>query len=274
MGDFTSSGAGSLHYPLSGPPSFRTLARLDVFLRGVGTVTSSPPGIDCGATCGVDLAVGGGLMLTATPAAGWRFGHWEGDACSGTSPVCSAWAYTWVRTTAVFDQASLVTVNRDGSGLGSVTSSPAGVACGTGCSATFDPGQSVTLTATPDAGSRFAGWSGACSGAAATCTIQAAIGTQAVHATFVKLATLTVHRTKHGKVRDAAGKIDCGTTCTAAVDDGTTATLRATPSRGFRFAGWSGGCTGKSATCTLTVTGSQVVKATFKAKKKRRKTRP
>ena len=274
MGDFTSSGAGSLHYPLSGPPSFRTLARLDVFLRGVGTVTSSPPGIDCGATCGVDLAVGGGLMLTATPAAGWRFGHWEGDACSGTSPVCSAWAYTSVRTTAVFDQASLVTVNRDGSGLGSVTSSPAGVACGTGCSATFDPGQSVTLTATPDAGSRFAGWSGACSGAAATCTIQAAIGTQAVHATFVKLATLTVHRTKHGKVRDAAGKIDCGTTCTAAVDDGTTATLRATPSRGFRFAGWSGGCTGKSATCTLTVTGSQVVKATFKAKKKRRKTRP
>jgi hypothetical protein len=273
MGDFTSSGAGSLHYPLSGPPTFRTLARLDVSLRGVGTVTSSPAGIDCGATCGVDLPVGGGLMLTATPAAGWRVGHWEGDACSGTSPVCSAWAYTWVRTTAVFDQASLVTVTREGSGSGMVTSSPGGVACGSGCSATFDPGQTVTLTATPDAGSRFSGWSGACSGAAPTCTFQATVGTEAVDATFVKLATLTVHRAKHGKVKDAAGKIDCGTTCTATVDDGTSATLHGTPARGFRFAGWSGACSGKAPTCTLRVTGMQVVKATFKKKPKRRKTR-
>jgi Divergent InlB B-repeat domain len=275
-GKLTSSGAGSVHYPVGGgPPKFQTLARLDVFRRGSGTVTSAPAGIDCGTVCGVDLPIGGGLQLTAIPSAGYRFGHWEGDACFGTSPACTAWVLNWVRTTAVFDQASLVTVTRGGSGSGSVSSAPAGIACGAGCSATFDPGQTVTLTATPDAGSRFSGWSGACNGAGQTCAFQAAVGTQAVQATFVKLATLTVHRTGRGKVKDEAGKIDCGATCTATLDDGTTTTLHAVPARKFRFVRWGGACAGKAPACTVTVTGSQDVTATFKAKKKpRRKSRP
>jgi hypothetical protein len=267
---------GSLYYAVGqGPPTFRTLARLDVSVRGAGAIASEPAAIDCGTVCGVDLPIGAGLMLTATPAAGYRFGHWEGDACSGTTPTCPAWVSNWVRTTAVFDQASLVEVTRVGSdgGFGNVTSTPAGLDCGAVCMATFDPGQLVTLTATPDAGARFVGWSGACAGTAPTCTLVAAVGTQAVTATFVKLATLTVRRTGHGRVTDEAGRIDCGTTCVATFDHGTTATLHATPARGFRFVGWGGGCTGKAPTCSVVVTGSQVVSATFKAKKKRRKPR-
>jgi Divergent InlB B-repeat domain len=256
-----------------GPQKFQTLARLDVFLRGSGTVASSSPGIDCGTVCGEDLPIGTGVEITATPSAGYRFGHWEGDACSGTSPKCTAWVLNWVRTTAVFDQADLVTVTRGGSGSGSVSSTPAGLACGAGCSATFDPGQSVTLTATPDAGSRFGGWSGACTGAGQTCSFETVVGTQAVQAAFVKLATLTVHRTGRGKVRDDAGKIDCGTTCAATVDDGTTTTLHAKPTRGFRFVRWGGACSGRALACTVTVTGSQDVTAAFK-KKPRKKSRP
>jgi PKD repeat protein len=57
-----------------------------------------------------------------------------------------------------------LTVAKAGSGSGSVSSSPAGIGCGSGCQASFGPGTVVTLTATPDAGSRFAGWSGDCSG--------------------------------------------------------------------------------------------------------------
>jgi hypothetical protein len=49
-------------------------------------------------------------------------------------------------------------------GAGTVTSSPAGITCGTTCEATFDAHTAVTLTAAPASGSRFAGWSGACSG--------------------------------------------------------------------------------------------------------------
>jgi Divergent InlB B-repeat domain len=274
LGKMTSPGA--VHYPVNGGlPTFRTLARLDVSRRGSGTVVSASPGIDCGMVCGVDLPIGAGVELRATPGPGYRFGHWEGDACFGAAPTCTAWITNWARTTAVFDQASLVTVTRTGSGSGSVNSSPAGVACGAGCSATFDSGQKVTLTATPDAGSRFAGWSGACAGSAPACTFEATVGTQSVQATFVKLATLTVHRTGRGRVKDEAGKIDCGATCTAILDDGTTARLRARPARGFRFVRWGGACSGKALVCTVTVSGSQDVTATFKKKKKpRRKNRP
>jgi hypothetical protein len=222
----------------------------------------------------MDLPIGGGVELRATPGPGYRFGHWEGDACVGAGPVCTAWVTSWVRTTAVFDQASLVTVTRTGSGSGSVSSSPAGVTCGAGCSATFDPGQKVTLTASPDAGSRFAGWSGACAGSAPACTLEATVGAQSVQATFVKLAMLTVHRTGRGRIRDEAGRINCGATCTATVDDGSTTTLRAKPARGFRFVRWGGACSGKTLTCTLTVSGSEDVTATFKKKKPRRKSRP
>ena len=55
-------------------------------------------------------------------------------------------------------------------GSGTVTSSPAGINCGTACSARFDPDATVILTATADRGSRVLGWQNGCSGAA-RCTL-------------------------------------------------------------------------------------------------------
>ncbi|WAK04406.1 RHS repeat domain-containing protein [Methylobacter sp. YRD-M1] len=55
---------------------------------GSGTITSSPAGIDCGATCSAAYATGTVVTLTATPAADSTFGGWSG-ACSGTTPTCS-----------------------------------------------------------------------------------------------------------------------------------------------------------------------------------------
>ena len=68
--------------------------------------------------------------------------------------------------------ASLTTV-KSGAGSGIVTSQQGGgIACGTTCFAAYPAaGSSVTLTATPDAGSAFLGWSGGgCSGTAG-CTV-------------------------------------------------------------------------------------------------------
>lgn len=58
-------------------------------------------------------------------------------------------------------------VDRIGSGSGSVSSSPVGISCGSDCAWSFEVGKSVTLTASPAAGSQFIGWSGACSGSGA-----------------------------------------------------------------------------------------------------------
>jgi hypothetical protein len=56
-----------------------------------------------------------------------------------------------------------LSIDRTGSGAGRVTSAPGGIDCGTACSANFPAGTAVTLTATPDSGSSFDGWS-ACGG--------------------------------------------------------------------------------------------------------------
>lgn len=57
-----------------------------------------------------------------------------------------------------------LTVTRVGNAR--ITSSPAGIDCGDICSAEFELGTIVTLTATPDPGWTFSGWAGACGGSA------------------------------------------------------------------------------------------------------------
>jgi Divergent InlB B-repeat domain len=67
-------------------------------------------------------------------------------------------------------------------GTGTVTSMPAGIDCGAACSADFDGGASVVLTANPAVNAAFVGWSGDCAGSApCTVTMDAA---KSVMATF------------------------------------------------------------------------------------------
>jgi hypothetical protein len=54
---------------------------------GAGTVTSSPAGINCGATCVATFPSGTAVTLTATRGAGSRFTSWSGD-CAGTATTC------------------------------------------------------------------------------------------------------------------------------------------------------------------------------------------
>ena len=51
-----------------------------------------------------------------------------------------------------------LTISKNEAGSGTVTSSPAGINCGSTCSYGFSEGTVVTLTATPAAGFTFTGW--------------------------------------------------------------------------------------------------------------------
>ena len=82
-----------------------------------------------------------------------------------------------------------LTVTRRGTGSGTVSSAPTGIACGSVCSASYPATTSVALTATPSTGSRFAGWAGACK-AAGACTVSMATD-QTVTAKFRLLAPNT-----------------------------------------------------------------------------------
>ncbi len=53
-----------------------------------------------------------------------------------------------------------LTITKDGTGIGTVTSVPEGITCGATCQARYDYGTIVTLTATADGGSYFGGWRG------------------------------------------------------------------------------------------------------------------
>jgi hypothetical protein len=67
-----------------------------------------------------------------------------------------------------------LTVYKVGLGNGTVTSSPAGLSCGpqAACTGNFQLNATVTLTATPAAGSSFAGWSANCTPTnSSTCTL-------------------------------------------------------------------------------------------------------
>lgn len=62
-------------------------------------------------------------------------------------------------------------VSGGGTAGGTVASSPGGISCGPSCTSLFAAGSTVTLSASADEKSRFAGWSGACSGTDPTCTV-------------------------------------------------------------------------------------------------------
>tara|TARA_R110002072_G_scaffold1266_3_gene10310 strand:+ start:678 stop:9347 length:8670 start_codon:yes stop_codon:yes gene_type:complete len=77
------------------------------------------------------------------------------------------------------DLTPTLTVSLPGVGSGTVTSAPAGIACGTDCTEDYFVGTSVTLTAAADTGSTFAGWTaGPCTGTdTASCVVTMATDT-------------------------------------------------------------------------------------------------
>jgi hypothetical protein len=235
---------------------------------GTGTITSSPAGIDCGETCAAEFAEGVEVTLTATPTGGSTFAGWSG-ACSGTSE-CKVTMNEAQEVKAEFTSAPglSLTVEKTGTGTGTVTSSPAGIDCGETCAAEFAEGSEVTLTATPTGGSTFAGWSGACSGTSeCKVTMNEA---QEVKAEFTSTPAFSVSVEVGGEgggtVTSTPTGIDCGSECSAEFAEGTKVTLTAAPAAGSHFTEWSGeGCPGSTATtCEFTVPGHAVeVKAEF-----------
>ena len=148
--------------------------RLTVIVQnGKGRVTSSPSGLDCDSgTCSADFATGTSVTLTPAAAAGFSFEGWDGG-CTGAA-ACTVSLSSDQTVYAKFAAQPPAQVHLVGSVTGPGTIIGAGLDCGEStftCDVTLQGGSTVTLTATPAGGTRFAGWGGACSGTATTCQL-------------------------------------------------------------------------------------------------------
>jgi hypothetical protein len=200
-----------------------------------GSITLDPPG---------GSYVSGTLVtVTAIPDLGHRFDAWGGALVGSTNPQ-SLVVDADKTVAAAFIEQHLLAVSA-GAG-GSVTLDPPG--------GLYDTGTTVTLTATPDPGFRFAGWSGDLSGTANPAPILVDAD-RSVAATFVQLFSVSVSPSPGGSIAlSPPGGV---------YDAGTSVTVTATPDAGLSFAGWSGDLSGTTNPETLVVDADKNIGASF-----------
>jgi Tol biopolymer transport system component len=233
---------------------------------GSGSITSQPVAIDCGATCSAPVLQATQVTLTAVAAPGDTFMGWGGD-CAGIG-ACVLTMDGDHAVTATFTPAYDLAVTKAGGGDGTVTSGPQGVDCGPTCTWGFLDGTVVTLTAVPDAGSSFAGWTGDCTGSTTTCqvTVDSIKGVTATFDPVYHGLTVIPTGDGTGSVTSDVGGVDCGATCSVSVRQPTAVTLTAAADPGSVFTGWAGDCSGAKDTCLLTMDGDHAATATFMAR--------
>jgi hypothetical protein len=194
----------------------------------------------------------------------WNVHMWDGDVHYGYEDKSY---YVWPVRAGLFYNLNIL---RIGTGTGTVTSVDGGINCGLDCDQVYDRGTVVTLTATPDTGSTFAGWSGDADCSDGSVTMDA---DKTCTATFtLNQYTLTVTKSGTG-----TGTITAGANCTlnwsggagtCTVNDGTSITLSGSADTGSMWAGWSGGTGSASAcsgtgNCSFNMTAASSVTATF-----------
>ena len=157
-------------------------------------------------------------------------------------------------------EGNLLSVARTGSGDGSISSTPAGIDCGTQCEAVFFADSSVTLTPTAEPGSVFTGWSGDCNGDG-VCIV--AMNTDRTVTAQFELSgfELEVVVRGDGSVTSNPVGINCPGDCDELYPDGEMVTLTAVPGPGQQFLNWTGDCSGP--VCQVVMDQARRVTAIF-----------
>ncbi len=182
------------------------------------------------------------------------------DGSAWNSDKSHAYQVRFVRAGQSFDSFAL-TVAKTGSGA--VTSSPAGIDCGTTCSANFNSGTIVTLTATPAAGNTFGGWSGACTGTGSC--IVAMSTNQSVTATFnAIIPAVSLTPVSLSFVPQGVGTTSAAKTVTVTNTSGAVVNIASIVANGdFARTTTCGATLAPSASCTIDVTFGPTTAGTY-----------
>ena len=183
------------------------------------------------------------VSLDVTPAAGWTFTGWSGDA-TGTNDPLLVTINGNLAITANYSQIEyILTVV---SAHGTVVKAPD--------QATYHLGDTVQLTATPDTGWGFTGWSGDATGTTNPVSITIT-GDMTVTANYALLEyTLTII-SAHGTVVKSPDQVT--------YHYGDLVQLTATADPSWIFTGWSGDATGTDNPVSITIIGDMTVTANY-----------
>jgi hypothetical protein len=168
-----------------------------------------------------------------------------------------------------YDQGPKLKITKAGTGTGTVTSSPAGISCGSTCSATFPENEMVRLAGEPGANTQPVEWTG-CDAVTGSdeCEVTMSAAKE-VTATFALVQhSLTVTKSGAGPGTVTGGSagepntINCGAVCGHAYPHGTLVTLKGTGNPQPVL--WTGCDTvNGSDECEVTLTGAKLVDAEF-----------
>jgi hypothetical protein len=214
---------------------------------GTGTVTSSPPGINCGGDCSESYLENTVVTLSQGASPGSEFVEWSG-ACtgSGTCEVTMSAAKS-VDAKFALEVTPEFTLTVTPAAFGNVRSEPVGaINCGTGlkCSHVYKEGDKVELIASQPAGTAFASWTGCDEPEGRVCRMTMS-SNKTVEAHYTTTHLLTVKKTgTGGNVYSEPSGINCGTgkACSSYFAVGSLITLTATQPAGSTFEGWTGAC--------------------------------
>jgi uncharacterized repeat protein (TIGR02543 family) len=209
---------------------------------------------------GCELVVDAGTVLSfkALAAPRYRFVGWTGD-CAGADLVCALTLDANKQVTPRFVPTVAVTLDKTGEGLVKVEAT--GLTCSAVCSATFDSGVETEVIAEPAPGYRFAGWTGACAGQEARCTVKPDTDVT-LGVTFVRTHAVRMGAATGGQVLGAVGSASLPTPGPWLVDEGSVLSLLPVAQPGVRFSRWLSGCEGVG-TCELTVSAAMTVEPLF-----------
>jgi hypothetical protein len=255
----------------AGPPPPKFPLTVEVTGSGVGSVTSSPAGINCGATCSHKYIEGKTVTLTAAPSSKSAFGGWSGGGCSGTGTCeVTLTVATTVKAEFVALPQKVLNVEVNNPSGGSVSSTPGGIECGATCSAEFNEGSTVTLAPAAASGFKFVGWSGCTSESGEDCEVELG-AEETVKVTFEPLPKFALNvveeGTGDGTITSVPSGINCGPggagTCSSEFTETETIVLSATPASGSDFVKWSGCTSELEGRCEVTITAEVDVTAEF-----------
>jgi hypothetical protein len=144
----------------------------------IGAIGFTPATLTVSGTTTVGATATSGLSVSfssSTPAVCTVSGATVSGVSAGTCTIIASQAgdasynaaLDVTQSLTVTSNDATLTVGTSGAGNGTVNSSPAGISCPGDCTETVTSGTPVSLFATPDWKSDFAGWSGACSGTGA-----------------------------------------------------------------------------------------------------------